>query len=167
YGVMYFFAAVYAGFQTGYYILFSEMMWLSDFRYASEGASYASVLFTYPMGWWLGIFAMIGIGVLILWKFPKWKLQWAPNILAAVLVLLANRGSVALGTAQPRPAGVDGDAGPHRGAPPWRPRAPPPRAPPPRPTSQRDPGPRTRTTRHGGQPHVRPHDDERRVTAWV
>ena len=89
YGVMYFFAAVYAGFQTGYYILFSEMMWLSDFRYASEGASYASVLFTYPMGWWLGIIAMIGIGVLILWKFPKWKLQWAPNILAAVLVLLA------------------------------------------------------------------------------
>ena len=44
YGFVYFFAAVYAGFQTGYYILFSEMMWLSDFRYASEGADYASVL---------------------------------------------------------------------------------------------------------------------------
>ena len=67
YGVSYFFYAVYAGFQTGYYILFSQMMWLSDFRYASEGADYADVLLTYPMGWWLGIIAMIALGILILW----------------------------------------------------------------------------------------------------
>ena len=73
YGGIYFLTAVYTGFQTGYYLLFSEMMWLSDFRYAAEGADYADVLLTYPAPWWLGIFGMIFLGVLILWKFPRWK----------------------------------------------------------------------------------------------
>ena len=65
YGAAYFACAVYAGFQTGYYNLFSGMMWLSDFRYAAEGADYFSVLFSYPAGWWLGIVAMIGIALVI------------------------------------------------------------------------------------------------------
>ena len=73
YGVVYFLSAVYVGFQTGYYLLFQEMLWLSDFRYASEGADYADVLLTYPVFWWVGIFLTIGQGVLILWKFPRWK----------------------------------------------------------------------------------------------
>ena len=84
YGVMYFFSAVYAGFQTGYYLLFSEMLWLSDFRYASEGADYADVLLTYPVFWWIGIAAMIIQGILILWKFPQWKykgLKFAVSVL--------------------------------------------------------------------------------------
>ena len=34
YGISYILSLIYAGFQTGYYILFSEMMWISDFRYA-------------------------------------------------------------------------------------------------------------------------------------
>lgn len=40
YGILYFVAAIYAAVQTGYFYLFSEMMWLSDFRYASEGSDY-------------------------------------------------------------------------------------------------------------------------------
>jgi len=96
YGVSYFFAAVYAGFQTGYYILFSGMMWLSDFRYASEGADYASVLFSYPLLWWLGIAVMIGFGVLVLWKFPKWEMGWGRNAIAALLAAAAITGSVLL-----------------------------------------------------------------------
>ena len=91
YGIFYFACAVYAGFQTGYYILFSQMMWLSDFRYASEGADYASVLFSYPAQWWLGIFGMIVLGALILWKFPRWKVRWqvaaAAGILAVAVVI--------------------------------------------------------------------------------
>ena len=84
FGILYFFSAVYAGFQTGYYLLFSEMMWLSDFRYATEGADYADMLLTYPLAWWLGIFGMIALGILILWLFPRWKrsgLKFAVSIL--------------------------------------------------------------------------------------
>ena len=58
YGILYFVAAIYAAVQTGYFYLFSEMMWLSDFRYASEGSDYFSVLLSYPMGWWLGLAAL-------------------------------------------------------------------------------------------------------------
>ena len=93
YGLTYFFAAVYAGFQTGYYNLFSGMMWLSDFRYAAEGADYASVLFSYPLLWWIGIFGMIGIGAAVLWKFPKWELHWARNLIAAILAAAAVTGA--------------------------------------------------------------------------
>ena len=87
YGILYFLAAVYAGFQTGYYVLFSEMMWLSDFRYASEGSDYFTVLFSYPASWWLGILGMIGIGALLLWKFPTWKTRWSGAVLALVLAV--------------------------------------------------------------------------------
>ena len=96
YGFVYFLAAVYAGFQTGYYILFSEMMWLSDFRYASEGADYATVLFSYPIGWWIGILVMIAAGVLILRKFPKWELKWGTNVAAAILAAAAAVGAIFL-----------------------------------------------------------------------
>ena len=89
YGIVYFASAVYAGFQTGYYHLFAQMMWLSDFRYASEGADYADVLLTYPLGWWLGILGMIAAGALILWKFPRWKMHLAPNTLALILMVFA------------------------------------------------------------------------------
>ena len=96
YGLGYFACAVYAGFQTGYYILFSEMMWLSDFRYASEGADYFTVLFSYPIGWWIGILVMIAIGVGMLWKFPKWSVRWKPALIAAVLAIAALLGAYRL-----------------------------------------------------------------------
>ena len=89
YGILYFGCAVYAGFQTGYYNLFCGMMWLSDFRYAAEGADYFTVLFSYPLAWWMGIFAMIAIGVVLIWKFPQWKQRYVPCILALMLVVLA------------------------------------------------------------------------------
>ena len=86
YGGLYFLSAVYAGFQTGYYLLFSEMMWLSDFRYAAEGADYASVLLSYPLGWWLGIIGMILLGILILWKFPVWEHSFRKAILPILVI---------------------------------------------------------------------------------
>ena len=92
FGIAYFAALVYAGFQTGYYILFSQMMWLSDFRYASEGADYADVLLAYPIGWWLGLIALIALGVLLLWKFPSWK-SGGKNVLAAVIAVAAAVGA--------------------------------------------------------------------------
>lgn len=86
YGFIYFLTAVYAGFQTGYYLLFSEMMWLSDFRYASEGADYADMLLTYPAGWWLGIFGMVAQGIVILWKFPVVKRTALKGILSCLVI---------------------------------------------------------------------------------
>ena len=96
YGIVYFLGAIYAGFQTGYYLLFSEMMWLSDFRYASEGADYAEVLLTYPLGWWLGLFVLVVQGILILWKFPVWKRKTVKVILSALVILSAAFGMDAL-----------------------------------------------------------------------
>ena len=96
YGLTYYFAAVYAGFQTGYYHLFSGMMWLSDFRYAAEGVDYASVLLSYPLLWWLGIALMIGLGILVLRKFPRWKMGWGRNLIAALLAVVAITGTVHL-----------------------------------------------------------------------
>ncbi len=89
YGLTYFLCAVYAGFQTGYYLLFSEMLWLSDFRYASEGADYADMLLTFPAGWWAGIFGMIAQGILVLWKFPAVK-RTVLKLVLSVLVLAAS-----------------------------------------------------------------------------
>ena len=96
YGLTYFLSAVYAGFQTGYYLLFSEMMWLSDFRYAAEGSDYADMLLTYPLGWWLGIFGMIALGILILWKFPRWKRTGVKRTASALVIAASAFGMVAL-----------------------------------------------------------------------
>ncbi len=92
YGISYFLCAVYAGFQTGYYLLFSEMMWLSDFRYASEGADYADMLLTYPLGWWLGIFGMIALGIGILWRFPSVKCSALKLVLSFLVIGAAFMG---------------------------------------------------------------------------
>ena len=93
YGGLFFLMAVYAGFQTGYYILFSEMMWLSDFRYASEGADYADVLLTYPTGWWIGIVCMILLGIMILIRFPNWQRRWKSSIVSLALAIAASLGA--------------------------------------------------------------------------
>lgn len=89
FGILYFFSAVYAGFQTGYYLLFSEMMWLSDFRYVAEGADYADMLLTYPLAWWLGIFGMIALGILILWLFPRWKRSGLKFVLSVLVIAVS------------------------------------------------------------------------------
>ena len=75
YGILYFAAAIYAAVETGYFYLFSEMMWLSDFRYASEGSDYFSVLLSYPIGWWLGLAALTVQGVVILANFPRMEAE--------------------------------------------------------------------------------------------
>ena len=89
FGVVYGLSAIYAVVETGYYILFKEMMWLSDFRYASEGSDYFSVLLSYPVHWWLGILALIGLGVATVWLFPKGKYNWKQTVAAVVLFALA------------------------------------------------------------------------------
>ena len=96
YGISYLLSLVYAGFQTGYYILFSEMMWISDFRYASEGSDYIDVLFGYPMGWYLWIFGLIGLGIVTVLKFPVRPLRVARAIVAGMVTISAATGAVLL-----------------------------------------------------------------------
>ena len=88
YGVSYFVMLVYTGFQTGYHHLFNAMMWISEFRYASEGSDYAEVLLKYPLSWYLWILGLIGLGVLILVKFPRRKKQWQRTVIAALLAAI-------------------------------------------------------------------------------
>lgn len=73
YGVTYFLAVIYAGVQTGYFLLFREMLWMSDFRYASEGSDYFSVLLRYPLAWWLCLAALLALGIVLLVCFPGRK----------------------------------------------------------------------------------------------
>lgn len=82
YGIVYYSAVVYVGFQTGYYLLFSEMMWLSGFRYASEGTDYLEVLLTYPPAWYMGLAILLVMGVVVLWKFP-WNRRTSARTLAS------------------------------------------------------------------------------------
>ena len=93
YAVLYGLIAVYAIVQTGYYILFQEMMWLSDFRYASEGADYVSVLLSYPIGWWLGVIGLLALGVVLVWKFPRWKADWKSALASVLVFVLASAGA--------------------------------------------------------------------------
>ena len=96
YGVLYGVITVYAIVQTGYYVLFGEMMWLSDFRYASEGADYADVVLSYPPLWWLGVIGLIVLGVVLVWRFPRWKYDWHLALVSVLLCAAAAAGAVAL-----------------------------------------------------------------------
>jgi len=92
FGLVYYFFLSYAVVQTGYFLLFREMMWFSDFRYASEGADYFDVLLSYPLSWWLSILGLILLGAVTLWKYPAsfgWKGKPFAALAAGVAVFAA------------------------------------------------------------------------------
>lgn len=96
FGISYVLAAGYTAAQTGYYLLFRDMMWISDFRYASEGSEFFSVLLQYPIAWWLFLLGLIGLGVLLVWKFPKRKREPLRNVVAAMAAAAAIFGALLL-----------------------------------------------------------------------
>lgn len=96
YGVLYLLCLVYAGFQTGYFIMFEQMMWITEFLYVAEGSDYASVLLSYPVFWWVGIVALIALGVLLIWKYPKQSSAPAPRLAAAILAIACGVGAYSL-----------------------------------------------------------------------
>ena len=96
YGVFYFLGVLYAGFQTGYFFLFDKMMWLSDFRYASEGADYIDMLLTFPVGWWLALVGLLALGVVLLWKFPRWNRGKVSMAISASLAVVAVTAAISL-----------------------------------------------------------------------
>lgn len=84
YGITFFLAVAYSAVQTGYYILFHQMMWVSEFRYASEGSEFFSVLLQYPVGWWLFLAGLLALGVLNVWRFPRRGEGYLWNIAAGL-----------------------------------------------------------------------------------
>ena len=89
YGVLYYISALYAMIQTGYYLLFAGMMWLTDFRYASEGSDYFTVLLSYPVAWWLCVAGLTALGAVVLGHFPRWERKWGINVVASLLAAVA------------------------------------------------------------------------------
>jgi len=87
FGISYFLAVIYSAVQTGYYILFKQMMWISDFRYVSEGSSFFSVLLEYPLGWWAFLLGLLALGAVILWRYPMRKGGWAVTVVSAVVAV--------------------------------------------------------------------------------
>ena len=89
FAVSYFAFYCYVVAQTGYYSMFSEMMWLSDFRYASEGSDYISVIFSFPIGWWIGMILLLAAGILLICKFPRWGKDALKRWTCAFMVVLS------------------------------------------------------------------------------
>ena len=94
FGITYYFFLLWTLAQTGYCRMFSRMMWLTDVFYAGEGADYlGGVLGAFPVSWWIGGIVLIGMGVLLIWKFPQssqqfWKrIPYSAATLTAILLL--------------------------------------------------------------------------------
>lgn len=81
FGITYFFFLLWTLAQTGYCRLFNRMMWLTDIFYAGEGAGYLSdVLTAFSPVWWIGGILLIGLGVVLICKFPKTKRGFAARL---------------------------------------------------------------------------------------
>lgn len=94
FGITYYFYFVWTLAQTGYYRVFSRMLWISDVFYASEGAGFlGDVLSSFSALWWIGGILLLGLGVLLIFYFPKtkgklwYKVPCFPVIAAAVAAL--------------------------------------------------------------------------------
>ena len=96
FGISYFVFFAYSVAQTGYFTLFEQMLWVSEFRYASEGSEFFSVLLQYPIGWWLFLIGLLALGVLLLWKYPRYQWNWKKCTAAGVVAAACITGAVLL-----------------------------------------------------------------------
>ena len=81
FGITYYFYLAWGLAQVGYYSVFGRMLWLQDIFYAGEGAAFfGDILGAFPVLWWLGGIALIGLGVLLIWKFPKTMPRWTQRL---------------------------------------------------------------------------------------
>lgn len=96
FGISYLVFTLYTAVQTGYCLLFNQMMWISDFRYASEGSKFFSVLLQYPVGWWLFVLGLLALGGIILWRFPHRQDGWYRNAIGGMLAGIAVCGMLLL-----------------------------------------------------------------------
>lgn len=96
FGVCYGVFLAYTTAQTGYYILFRQMLWVSEFRYASEGSEFFSVLLQYPIGWWLYLVGLLTLGVLLVWRFPRYHWNGVKSMISGLTAAVCVTGAVLL-----------------------------------------------------------------------
>ena len=96
FGISYFAFFAYSVAQTGYFTMFGQMLWVSEFRYASEGSEFFSVLLQYPIGWWLFLIGLLALGVLLLWKYPRHQWNWKKCTTAGVVAAACITGAALL-----------------------------------------------------------------------
>ena len=96
FGVLAAASLVYSVGQTGYYLLFSEMMWISEFRYASEGSDYLDILLSYPISWFFWIAGLLVMGVVLVWKYPVQSKRIWPRTAGVLLAMAAIVGLMQL-----------------------------------------------------------------------
>lgn len=75
--------------QTGYYQLFSEMMWFSEFRYVSEGARYFDILTSYPVSWFVWVAGLLILGFVLVLRYPRYSGAITPRVTGILLTVLA------------------------------------------------------------------------------
>ena len=89
YGLVYFVFVVYAVAQSGYYLIFNKMMWLTDLAYAGDGAEFASSIFGFlTKGFYISIVLMLAIGIGGILLLPKGKRRWYHRTICLVVCLL-------------------------------------------------------------------------------
>ena len=96
FAVSFFVFLAYSAAQTGYFILFEQMLWISEFRYAEEGSEFFSVLLQYPLFWWLFLIGLAALGVLLVWKYPQYQRNWKRVFAAGAVATISICGAVTL-----------------------------------------------------------------------
>ncbi len=94
FAIVYYFYLLWMLSQTGYYQVFGKLMWLADLFFTAESVDYfGDVLGGFSPLWWLGGILLLGLGGVVIWRFPKPAKGFVsriPNLLAvaASVVLL-------------------------------------------------------------------------------
>ena len=72
FGIAYYVIGLWTVAQLGYYQIFGKLMWLTSARFAGEGAEFlGGLLSNFSVLFWILTALLIGIGVVILWFYPK------------------------------------------------------------------------------------------------
>ena len=94
FGITYYASLLWALAQVAYYSVFGRMMWTADVGFAGFGADYfGDIIGKFPAFWWIGGAALLALGVLVIWKFPKpfekfaCRLPWLVVTVASVTML--------------------------------------------------------------------------------
>ena len=93
FGLTYYVSLLWSLAQVGYNCVFGKMMWFTDIGYAGEGAPYFWDVFgMFPAMWWIGGILLLGLGGLLIWKYPKdqsriWKISYLCYTLVTIIAL--------------------------------------------------------------------------------
>lgn len=89
FGVFYGICLTWGLIQSGYHCVFGKLMWIRDFFYVSEGVGFlGDTLRTLPPLWWIGGILLIGLWVVLIWKFPRRQIPVVPGIASAVVAVV-------------------------------------------------------------------------------